>query len=147
MPLGETNYGSVRRISYADGKVNVDYIKKTLRIDGTVFDLVADVKKQYRKIGGFTYTLKLNKNKTIKASPVKEGQNASLNLPGNASISGNTVSQPISVAKRSDRKKLTDFSSKPVNYSWCECFYRTFRKSAPYQRFSASDKFQFHPHP
>ena len=81
-----------------------DYFIKIVQIDDTVFDLVADVKKQYMKSGGYTYTLKLNENKTIKASPVKEGHNASLNPPGSALTATSTVTRPNSVVKQ----KLSD---------------------------------------
>ena len=81
-----------------------DYFIKIVQIDDTVFDMVADVKKQYMKSGGYTYTLKLNENKTIKASPVKEGHNASLNPPGSALTATSTVTRPNSVVKQ----KLSD---------------------------------------
>ena len=36
---------------------------------------------------------------------------------------------------------------KDIPVFWCEYSYRTFRKSAPYQHFLSSDRFQFDPHP
>ena len=49
-----------------------DYFVKTVQIDDKIFDLVADVKKQYYKDGGYIYTIKLVENKTIKASPKQQ---------------------------------------------------------------------------
>ena len=46
-----------------------DYFVKTVQIDGKVFDLVADVEKKYGVDGGYVYTLALQDNKKIKASP------------------------------------------------------------------------------
>lgn len=48
-----------------------DYFVKTVQIDGRVFDLVADVKKQYSLDGGYIYTLYLKDNNTVKASPAQ----------------------------------------------------------------------------
>ncbi len=60
-----------------------DYFVKTVQIDDKVFDLVADVKKQYYKDGGYTYTIKLVENEKVKASPKQRGQ-ALLKNSGNA---------------------------------------------------------------
>ena len=83
-----------------------DYFVKTVQIDGVVFDLNADVKKQYGKSGGYTYTLKLNENKAIKASPVQEGQNASLNRPGDTLIATANVAQNTQNVNRNLSREL-----------------------------------------
>lgn len=83
-----------------------DYFVKTVQIDGIVFDVIADVKKQYGQSGGYTYTLKLNENKAIKASPVKEGQNASLNGPGNTLIAKANVAQRTQNVNRNLSREL-----------------------------------------
>lgn len=70
-----------------------DYFVKKVQIDGAVFNLQADVKKQYGVFSGYTYDLKLIEDKTTEASPAREGQNASLNQPDNASVVTNTVPQ------------------------------------------------------
>lgn len=53
-----------------------DYFVKTVQIDGKVFNLNASVKKKYGAAGGYTYTLFLNDNKRIKASPAISTQGA-----------------------------------------------------------------------
>ena len=83
-----------------------DYFVKTVQIDGIVFDVIADVKKQYGQPGGYTYTLKLNENKAIKASLVKEGQNASLNGPGDTLIAKANVAQRTQNVNRNLSREL-----------------------------------------
>lgn len=62
-----------------------DYFVKTVQIDGKVFDLVADVEKDYGVKDGYVYTLALRDNKTIKASPANEtSQSEPLQNAGNA---------------------------------------------------------------
>lgn len=46
-----------------------DYFYKTVQIDGKVFDININVKKQYGSKHGYTYTIKVADNKTMKASP------------------------------------------------------------------------------
>lgn len=46
-----------------------DYFIKTVQIDGKVYDLLADVKKQYNKDNAYVYTLWLVENKNIGAYP------------------------------------------------------------------------------
>ena len=55
-----------------------DYFIKTVQIDNKVYDLFADVKKQYGKNGGYVYTLVLKDNKKIKATPTKASKNDAL---------------------------------------------------------------------
>ena len=62
-----------------------DYFVKTVQIDGKVFDLVADVERNYFAKDGYVYTLALRDNKTMKASPAHSIQDAG-NGAGNASI-------------------------------------------------------------
>ncbi len=69
-----------------------DYFIKTVQIDGKVFDLLADVKKQYGGDEGYVYTIRLRENKNIKASPIQRGQ-ALLNNSGNALIDKPIVTQ------------------------------------------------------
>ena len=69
-----------------------DYFVKTVQIDGRVYDLIADIKKQYGKDGGYTYTLALKENKKIKASPIREDK-LPLKNTGNALIVDTSVTQ------------------------------------------------------
>ena len=46
-----------------------DYFYKTVQIDGKVFDININVKKQYGSGQGYTYTIKVADSKTMKASP------------------------------------------------------------------------------
>ena len=46
-----------------------DYFYKTVQIDGKVFDIDIDVKKQIGSKHGYTYTIKLRDNTTMKAFP------------------------------------------------------------------------------
>lgn len=68
-----------------------DYFVKTVQIDGSVFDVLADVKKQYNNDGGYIYTLRLVENKNVKASP-KQGGQAPLKSSDNA-LTDNSISQ------------------------------------------------------
>ena len=62
-----------------------DYFVKTVQIDGKVFDLIADVEKNYGVDGGYVYTLALRDNKKIKASPADgTSQSEPLKNAGNA---------------------------------------------------------------
>ena len=72
-----------------------DYFVKTVQIDGKVFDLIADVEKQYGKKDGYIYTLALRENTKIKASPAhgKAGKSA-----GNTFVDS-SVSQPDAEVK------------------------------------------------
>lgn len=79
-----------------------DYFIKTVQIDNKVFDLLADVKRQYYKDGGFVYTLRLIENKKIKASPIQRGQ-ALLNNSGNTLISEDIVPQKSDSVNPSDK--------------------------------------------
>ena len=72
-----------------------------MQIDNKVFDLLADVRKQYYKSGGYVYTIRLVENKTIKASPKQRGQ-ALLKNSGNA-LTNNSISHSPSVVN-SDSK-------------------------------------------
>ena len=90
-----------------------DYFVKTVQIDGKVFDLLADVKKQYYKDGGFVYTLRLVENKKIKASPIQRGQ-ALLNNSGNA-LTNNSISQKSKKAiflRKKVQKKILKSSTR-----------------------------------
>lgn len=61
-----------------------DYFIKTVQIDGKVFDLVADVEKDYGVKDGYVYTLALRDNKKIKASPaIGTSQSEPLQNAGN----------------------------------------------------------------
>ena len=63
-----------------------DYFVKTVQIDGKVFDLIADVEKNYHVDGGYLYTLALRDNKRIEASPALENSNEnSIKNAGNTS--------------------------------------------------------------
>ena len=85
----------VENSQYTGSKVNTkthtnadyfDYFVKTVQIDGKVFDLVADVEKEFGTDEGYVYTLALVDNKTIKASPALGTPNsAPVNSAGNAS--------------------------------------------------------------
>ncbi len=46
-----------------------DYFYKTVQIDGNIFDLIINVKKQYGTKDGYTYTIKVFDNNKIEASP------------------------------------------------------------------------------
>lgn len=77
-----------------------DYFIKNVQIDGTVFDLIANVRK--KTDGSFVYSIQLNENKKIKASPplgsLLRASNGVLNA------SADSLPQPRSeVKKNSDR--------------------------------------------
>ncbi len=55
-----------------------DYFYKTVQIDGNVFDLLINVKKQYGTKEGYTYTIKVYDNNKIEASPTFADEQQSL---------------------------------------------------------------------
>lgn len=87
-----------------------DYFVKTVQIDDKVFDILADVKKQYHADGGYVYTLRLVENKTIKASPIQRGQ-ALLKNSGNALIDDAIVAQGEEAVNTSDEDSRLSLSS------------------------------------
>ncbi len=87
-----------------------DYFVKTVQINNTVFDVLADVQKQYGKNGGYVYTIKLTENKSVKASPIREGQEASLKNSGNALTDETRIPQ-------NGTDVNTSISEKGVKYS------------------------------
>ena len=60
-----------------------DYYVKTVQIDNTIFDLIANIRK--KSDGAFVYSLQLNENKKIEASPSLGLPKGSLNRMLNAS--------------------------------------------------------------
>lgn len=87
-----------------------DYFVKTVQIDDKVFDILADVKKQYHADGEYVYTLRLVENKTIKASPIQRGQ-ALLKNSGNALIDDAIVAQGEEAVNTSDEDSRLSLSS------------------------------------
>ena len=80
-----------------------DYFIKTVQIDGKVYDLFADVKKQfYKGTQGYVYTLVLRDNKKIKAHPAGVSTSAALNVAGRTLTSGNSMTQPEDSVKHED---------------------------------------------
>ena len=67
-----------------------DYFIKNVQVDGIVYDLTANVRK--KADGAFVYSIQLNENKKIKASPPLGLLSKALNGVTNAS--GDMVSQP-----------------------------------------------------
>ena len=89
-----------------------DYFVKTVQIDGKVFDLMADVEKEYGESGGYVYTLALVENKKIKASPaLGTPNNGPVKNAGNAS--GDMVAQKEGNVKR--QYSLTDNTGKELS--------------------------------
>ncbi|MBQ6796045.1 MAG: hypothetical protein IJO83_07870 [Clostridia bacterium] len=75
-----------------------DYFIKTVQIDNRVYDLLADVKKQYGKNGGYVYTLILVDNKKIKAAPTKVIKNDAFKVVETTSTAGQSVTSDTSTA-------------------------------------------------
>lgn len=69
-----------------------DYYIKTVQIDGRVFDVKIDVKKQKHSDGGYTYSIHLIDNVNIKASPAVTADNRGMKMVGNA-LYDNIISQ------------------------------------------------------
>jgi len=74
---------SGKNIKSHKGVNHWDYYIKTVQIDNSVFDLVANIRK--KSDGAFVYSLQLNENKKIKASPSLGLPKGSLNRMHNAS--------------------------------------------------------------
>ena len=92
---------SGKNISAHSGVEYWDYFIKNVQIDGTVFDLIANVRK--KSDGQFVYSIQLNKNKKIEASPSLGSPNGVLNRMLNAS--DNIIAQDTEIVNRkfSDR--------------------------------------------
>ena len=84
-----------------------DYFVKTVQIDGIMFDIRADVKKQYYAEGGYTYTLTLTENKTANPSP-RQGARP-LNLSDNGLTVSPNVPQPSDSVKLNSSRETSDF--------------------------------------
>lgn len=84
-----------------------DYFIKNVQIDGTVFDLVANVRK--KADGAFVYSIQLNENKEKEASPPLDSLLRALNGVPNASTS--IVPQDPDPVKFSDRSYAPTFYS------------------------------------
>lgn len=87
-----------------------DYFIKTVQIDDTVYDLTANIRKKQN--GNFVYSIQLNQNKKIKASPPLDSHFSSLNGVTNALqsqyIQNGTKSQEVSGEKFSMRKPVEE---------------------------------------
>lgn len=91
-----------------------DYFIKTVQIDNKVYDLLADVKKQYGKDGGYVYTLVLTDNKKIEVAPTEASQIDA--LKGVETTSENMLSQkPNSV--KSNFENVNPTSDPDINFS------------------------------
>ena len=89
-----------KKITAHRGVGHWDYFIKNVQIDGAVFDLLANVRK--KADGAFVYSIQLNENKKIKASPPLGSLLRASSGVTNAS--GDMVSQPTSEVKKfSDR--------------------------------------------
>ena len=82
---------------------------KTVQIDGSVFDVLADVKKKYNNDGGFIYTLRLVENKNVKAFP-KQGGQAPLKSSDNA-LTKDIVPQPEQKVNTSDEDSRSSLAT------------------------------------
>ncbi len=80
-----------------------DYFIKTVQIDGEVFDVLADVKKQNGKSGGYVYSITLVENKEAKPSPIQRVKPLVKNS-GNALTSSNSISKKNDFVKPSEEK-------------------------------------------
>ena len=86
-----------------------DYFVKNVQIDGTVFDLIANVRK--KADGAFVYSIQLNENKKIKASPPRGSLlRASSGVPN---ASRTTVTQP---APKVNNKNSAPHSDRDSTY-------------------------------
>lgn len=87
-----------------------DYFIKTVQIDDTVYDLTANIRKKQN--GNFVYSIQLNQNKKIKASPPLDSHFSSLNGVTNALqsqyIQNGTESQEVSGKNFSMRKPVEE---------------------------------------
>ena len=101
-----------KKIAAHSGVGYWDYFVKSVQIDNVVFDLIANVRK--KSDGQFVYSIQLNENKKMKASPSLGSPNGVLNRMLNAfdnSISqdSDSVNREISDAEEmhSDRDSYT----------------------------------------
>lgn len=87
-----------------------DYFIKTVQIDGKVYDLLADVKRQYNDgQHGYVYTIFLDDNKKIKAHPATANKNVAVQGAGQALTSANKIAQSgAEVKPKFSLKEYTD---------------------------------------
>ena len=105
--------GSRRNVKNHTKADYFDYFVKTVQIDGKVFDLMADIEKDYGEDGGYVYTLALRDNKKIEASPAHgTSQNGSRSDAGNASL--DTVAQDK--GKSQEGKTSIDVAERDETY-------------------------------
>lgn len=91
-----------------------DYFYKTVQIDGKVFDININVKKQYGSKHGYTYTIKVADNKTMKASPALAGTQPS-KVQGTPS--GTKIAQPAPIVNNNNSTLHSDRDNAPTFYS------------------------------
>lgn len=80
-----------------------DYLVKTVQIDGTVFDLTANVRK--KTDGEYVYVIEMHENKEIEPSSPEGSQTSGLNGVPNSSTTSIRNSEPEVNQKFSLRKK------------------------------------------
>lgn len=98
-----------------------DYFIKTVQIDDKVYDLLADVKKQYGVNGGYVYTVVLTDNKKIKAAPAEaDTQRGALKDAETTLNSGKILSQPEKSVK--SKHSLRDSEGNTLTEAQAEYF-------------------------
>ena len=113
---------SGKNIAAHKGVTYWDYFIKTVQIDNTVFDLVANVRK--RTDGPFVYSIQLNENKNVEAAPLPDSHEVALNRMPTAS-SSDSVNQNDSSVNSEYMQNQTNNSEKtqlgnPDNLSLAE---------------------------
>ena len=87
-----------------------DYFIKTVQIDNKVYDLLADVKKQYGADGGYVYSLILRDNTKIKVAPAKVS-----NRITSLKVAGTTPEVPFPLVAQRPSTKSTVRNSTSKN--------------------------------
>ena len=124
-----------------------DYFVKTVQIDNQVFDLVANVRK--KSSGGFVYSIQLNENKKIKASPSLAPNTRGLNRMLNASTNSVPQSDPSvnsqdtqNSKKYSTRRRVASDEKTDVSRMETSEVAGHDGQERTYNDFSASDYYQ-----
>lgn len=109
------------------GVTGWEYFVKTVQIDGQVYDLLANVRK--KPDGEFVYSIQLNENKKISASPVADSADNGTALKVGETDRHSVPQNGENVKKRYSLKEYTDEEKKQHRKDADEYFGHTYKWS------------------
>lgn len=109
------------------GVTGWEYFVKTVQVDGQVYDLLANVRK--KPDGEFVYSIQLNENKKISASPVADSADNGTALKVGETDKHSVPQNSENVKKRYSLKEYTDEEKKQHRKDADEYFGHTYKWS------------------